>query len=70
MSDGNRHATATVSCFTAARLYNLELSLRTSVRLIDDEDTMVQLADLAIKTQRRRHAHEDYCPVCLNRGQR
>ena len=70
VADGNtHHATATVNCFTAARLYRLEISLRTSVKLIDDEDTMVHLADLAIKVQRRRHAHEEFCQVCLRRGQ-
>ncbi len=60
--------TAAVSCFTAARLHRLEVSLRTSVKLIDDEDTMVHLADLAIRVQRRRHAHEDNCLVCLSQG--
>jgi hypothetical protein len=60
---------AAVHCFTGARLHRLELSLRTSVRLSDDEATMVKIADLAIQTQRRRHAHEAFCPVCLGQGE-
>ena len=62
------HATAPLCCFTAARLHRLEISLRTSVKLVDDEDTMVHLADLAVRVQRRRHAHEGFCPVCLSQG--
>jgi acyl transferase domain-containing protein len=66
--DGNTHATATVSCFAAARLYRLETALRVAARLSDDENTVLQLADLAIRVQRRRHAHEDFCTVCLEAG--
>ena len=55
-------------CFTAARLQRLETSLRASARLSDDEATTIHLADLAIQAQRRRHAHEEACNICL-RGQ-
>jgi hypothetical protein len=59
---------AALHCFTAARLHRLELSLRTSVRLSDDELTMVKLADMAIQTQRRRFAHEAACAICSVEG--
>jgi hypothetical protein len=52
-------------CFTAARMRRLEYALRTAVKLSDDENTMVHLADLAINVTRRRHAHEGGCAICL-----
>ena len=69
MADGNTHNTpAALCCFTAARLYRLETALRVAAKLSDDENTVLQLADLAIRVQRRRHAHADSCAVCLEAG--
>jgi hypothetical protein len=51
-------------CFRAACLRRLERSLRCSAKACSDRDTAANLADLAIKVQLRRHAHEGVCLVC------
>jgi hypothetical protein len=56
---------ATLHCFTGARLLRLETALRTAIKLSEDDDTVVQLAVLISTVMRRRHVHEDQCPVCL-----
>ena len=64
MTDGTTHTTAALCSFTRARLYRVEIALRSAVRLSPDHATALHLADLTVKVQRRRHAHEERCPAC------
>jgi hypothetical protein len=59
---------APVRCFTAGRMRQLEISLRASARLCDDNDTVARLGDLAIHVRRRLYKHMDHCPVCLSQA--
>jgi hypothetical protein len=63
-----QHTTAALCTFSRDRLYRVELSLRAAVRLSPDYATALHLADLTIKVQKRRHAHEERCPICQGAG--
>jgi hypothetical protein len=66
--DTTHHTTAALCSFTRTRLYRVEIALRAAVTLSPDHDTALHLADLTIKVQQRRHAHEERCPLCQGAG--